>query len=93
MRAWHMTLLLTIIALTCLVTPPIGAGEHSGHMMVTPVDLQWTDIPSLPGGAKLAVTESGAPAAPPLSAGCAAPLGYILTSREIGRTGRVEKGL
>jgi uncharacterized protein DUF4437 len=56
MRAWQMTLLSTAVALNCLITPPIGAGELSGHLMVTSADLQWTDIPVLP-GAKLAVIE------------------------------------
>jgi hypothetical protein len=56
MRAWHVTLLSTTVALTFLVTPPTWAGEHSGHVMVTPADLQWADVPALP-GAKLAVIE------------------------------------
>jgi hypothetical protein len=47
MRAWHVMLLSTIVALTFLVMPPTWAGEHSGHVMVTPADLQWADIPSL----------------------------------------------
>jgi hypothetical protein len=42
---------------TSLVTPPTWAGEHRDHVMVTPADLPWADIPSLPGGAKLAVIE------------------------------------
>ena len=57
MRVWHVTLLSTIVALTFLVMPSTWAGEHSGHVMVTPADLQWADIPSLPGGAKIAVIE------------------------------------
>jgi hypothetical protein len=57
MRMWHVTLLSTIVAMTFLVTAPTWAGEHSGHTLVTPADLQWADIPSLPGGAKIAVIE------------------------------------
>jgi hypothetical protein len=57
MHTWHVTLLSTTVALTFLVTPPTWAGEHSGHVMVTPADLQWADIPSMPGGAKIAVIE------------------------------------
>jgi hypothetical protein len=33
------------------IGPVIGAEDH---MMVTPNDLQWADIPSLPPGAKVA---------------------------------------
>jgi hypothetical protein len=57
MRAWYETSLSIVVALTFLVVPPTWAGEHSGHVMLTPADLQWTGIPSLPGGAKLAVIE------------------------------------
>ncbi|HEY7496793.1 MAG TPA: cupin domain-containing protein [Candidatus Tectomicrobia bacterium] len=56
MRLRYVTLLPTIVALTCLVMLPTWAAEHSGHLMVTPDDLQWTDVASLP-GAKLAVIE------------------------------------
>jgi hypothetical protein len=55
MRVWYVTLLSTIVALTFLVIPPTWAGEHRGHVMVTPGDLQWVDVPSLPAGAKVAV--------------------------------------
>jgi hypothetical protein len=54
-----MTSLSIVVALTFLVTPPTWAGEHSGHVMLTPADLQWTDIPSLPRGAKLTLILSG----------------------------------
>jgi hypothetical protein len=57
MRTWYVTLLSIVVVLTFLVMPPTWAGEQSGHVMVTPADLQWADIPSLPGGAKLAVIE------------------------------------
>jgi hypothetical protein len=56
-RAWYVTWLSIIMALAFLIMPPAWAGEHSGHLMLTPADLQWADIPSLPGGAKLAVIE------------------------------------
>src|SRR3954470_6615986 len=31
--------------------------QHGGHTMVTPADLKWSDVPSLPPGAKIAVIE------------------------------------
>jgi Domain of unknown function (DUF4437) len=57
MRARSLPLLSITVALTFLFIPPTWAGEFSGHVMATPADLQWVDIPSLPGGAKLAVIE------------------------------------
>jgi hypothetical protein len=57
MRAWYVTWLSVVIALTFLVVPPTWAGEHGGHLMFTPAELQWVDIPSMPGGAKLSVIE------------------------------------
>jgi hypothetical protein len=56
-RVWNVTLLSTIVALTFLVIPPTWAGEHKGHVMVMPGDLQWVDVPSLPAGAKIAIIE------------------------------------
>lgn len=44
------------LALACLGAP--AAWAQSGmHMMVTPADLKWADVPSLPAGAKIAVIE------------------------------------
>jgi hypothetical protein len=57
MRVWHVTLFSTIVALTFPAIPLTWAGEHKGHVMVMPGDLQWVDVPSLPAGAKLAVIE------------------------------------
>ncbi|MGH8615940.1 MAG: cupin domain-containing protein [Gammaproteobacteria bacterium] len=36
---------------------PISWAQHGAHMMVTPGDLKWSDVPSLPPGAKIAVIE------------------------------------
>jgi hypothetical protein len=63
MRVWYVTLLSIVVALTCLVTPPTWAGAHSGHVMVTPADVQWADAPALPPGAQFVVLE-GLAAAP-----------------------------
>jgi hypothetical protein len=57
MRARPVTLLPIVIALTFAILPPAWAGEHTGHVMFTPAELQWADIPSMPGGAKIAVIE------------------------------------
>lgn len=34
-----------------------GWAQHDQHRMVTPADLKWSDVPSLPPGAKVAVIE------------------------------------
>lgn len=33
------------------------AGDRPGHLMVSPSDLKWSDVPSLPPGAKIVVIE------------------------------------
>lgn len=52
------TLSFVVVAMTLVlgpfITPVIGAEDH---MMVTPNDLKWADISSLPQGAKIAVIE------------------------------------
>ena len=57
MRGWTVTLLSIVVAVTFVVTPPTWAGEHKGHVIFTPADVPWADIPSLPEGAKIAVLE------------------------------------
>ncbi len=37
--------------------PSASWGQISGHRMVLPNDLKWSDVPSLPPGAKIAVIE------------------------------------
>lgn len=55
MRNMRAALFVTL-ALSCLGGS--AAWVQSGaHMMVTPDELKWTDVPSLPAGAKLAVIE------------------------------------
>jgi quercetin dioxygenase-like cupin family protein len=44
------------LALSCLAVSPAWA-QSSAHMMATPDELKWTDIPSLPAGAKMAAIE------------------------------------
>jgi quercetin dioxygenase-like cupin family protein len=45
-----------ILAFACLAAPAVWA-QSDTHTMVKPGDLKWTDVPSLPKGAKLAVIE------------------------------------
>ena len=48
--------LFVTLALSCLGGSAAWA-QSGAHMMVTPDELKWTDVPSLPAGAKLAVIE------------------------------------
>jgi hypothetical protein len=48
--------LYATLTLGCLGSPTAWA-QSGAHMMATPDELTWTDIPSLPTGAKLAVIE------------------------------------
>ena len=47
---------LVVLALGCLGASP-GWAQTADHVMVTPGDLKWQDVPSLPAGAKMAVIE------------------------------------
>ena len=47
---------LVVVALGCLGAS-IGWAQMPRHVMVTPGDLKWQDVPSLPPGAKMAVIE------------------------------------
>src|SRR5207244_13632782 len=53
-----MTLVAALLALTigCLGASPAWA-QAAAHIMVSPADLKWADVPSLPPGAKIAVIE------------------------------------
>ncbi len=42
---------------TCLLGTPASWAQSSDHRMVSPGDLKWEDVPSLPPGAKIAVIE------------------------------------
>jgi quercetin dioxygenase-like cupin family protein len=47
---------LVVLAVACLGAST-GWAQGGGHIMVTPSDLKWQDVPSLPPGAKMAVIE------------------------------------
>jgi hypothetical protein len=49
MRAVSLILVAVTLALGAFLSPVMGAEDHA---MVTPNDLQWADVPSLPPGAK-----------------------------------------
>jgi anti-sigma factor ChrR (cupin superfamily) len=50
--------------------------QHHGHKMVTPDELKWSDVPSLPPGAKVAVIEGPMNQAVPFTVRLKFPDGY-----------------
>jgi quercetin dioxygenase-like cupin family protein len=76
MQAWHVTALAILFTLTFLVTPPTWAGAHSGHVIVTPADVQWADAPALPLGAQFVVLEGSLSEAAPFIFRVKFPAGY-----------------
>jgi quercetin dioxygenase-like cupin family protein len=59
-----------------LVAGPATAQTLAGHAMVAPTDLKWTDVPSLPPGAKIAVLEGPMNKAVPFTARLRMPANY-----------------
>lgn len=51
-------------------------GQHDGHTMMTPAELKWTDVGSLPPGAKLAVIEGPMNQATPFTVRLSFPANY-----------------
>ena len=63
------------VAVACLGVPASWAGAEA-HMMVTPADLQWAEVPSLPPGAKVSVIEGPLNEAVPFTLGLKLPADY-----------------
>ncbi len=57
MRVLRVDAVSLIFALGLSATPASWAENSSGHLMLMPSDLVWTDVASLPPGAKIAVIE------------------------------------
>ena len=56
------------LALVSAANAQSHAGGHTGHTMVLPSELKWTDVPSLPPGAQIAVMEGPLSEGKPLTA-------------------------
>lgn len=52
----RITVGMLLVALVALA-PTAGSAQGHDHMLVTPEELKWADVPSLPPGAKVAVIE------------------------------------
>lgn len=64
-----------LLTLGSTLSVPVVA-ESSNHKMVTPADLTWTDVASLPPGAKLAVIEGPMSEAVPFTVRLKFPANY-----------------
>ncbi|RJG15540.1 cupin [Massilia cavernae] len=67
--------LFVTLALSCLGGPATWA-QSDTHIMVTPDEFKWTDVPSLPAGAKLAVIEGPLNEAVPFTIRVKLPANY-----------------
>jgi hypothetical protein len=66
-------LVAVMLALGAFLSPVMGAEDH---IMVTPNDLKWADVPSLPPGAKVAVIEGPMDQATPFTIRLKLPADY-----------------
>jgi hypothetical protein len=55
MKSMLYVLLAVVVAV--FAGMPVGWAQSMNHRMVSPNDLKWSDVPSLPPGAKIAVIE------------------------------------
>jgi len=69
---------VAILALgLCATATPMAFGQHAGdHTMVTPADLKWGPVPSLPAGAQIAIIEGPMNEAKPFTVRLKLPVNY-----------------
>ena len=70
-----MIALFVVVATACIGMPTSWANPGN-HTMVTPSDLKWTDVPSLPPGAKISVIEGPMNEAVPFTVRIKLPADY-----------------
>jgi quercetin dioxygenase-like cupin family protein len=76
MKPVTATLTAIVIALGTVAPGAVRAQTHGDHLMVVPSDLKWTDVGSLPPGAKLAVIEGPMNEAKPFTMHLRLPANY-----------------
>jgi quercetin dioxygenase-like cupin family protein len=64
------------VAATLLLAAPAGWAQSHDHRMITPNDLKWSDVPSLPAGARIAVIEGPMNEAVPFTVRLKFPANY-----------------
>ena len=76
MKASHAAFVPVTFVFFSLVAPAAWAQGHADHLMVTPKDLTWADVPSLPTGAKIAVIQGPMNEAKPFTIRLKFPANY-----------------
>lgn len=66
MQKMIVALVVLLSGVACFGTTPVWS-QGGQHIMVSPADLKWADVPSLPPGAKIAVIEGPATEAVPFT--------------------------
>jgi hypothetical protein len=70
----RFAMIATTLALGALA--PTAASAQTGHVMATPGELKWSDVPSLPPGAKVAVIQGPLNEAVPFTIRLRLPASY-----------------
>jgi anti-sigma factor ChrR (cupin superfamily) len=73
MRVFSPVVVALLLMLSSALSPVLGAEDH---VMVTPNELKWADVPSLPPGAKVAVIEGPMDQATPFTIRLKLPADY-----------------
>jgi len=76
MKAFPAASAAAMFALAALISQASWAQGHADHIMVSPKDLKWADVPSLPPGAKIAVIEGPMNEAKPFTVRLKFPANY-----------------
>lgn len=74
MKKYIFSIFIVVIGI-CLGAP-VAWTQHGAHIMVTPSELKWADVPSLPPGAKIAVIEGSINEAVPFTFRLRFPANY-----------------
>lgn len=74
----HAFIALSVAAVAACTAVPASRAQTGHHTMVSPADLKWTDIASVPAGAKLAVLEGPLNEAVPITFRIKFPANYRL---------------
>jgi quercetin dioxygenase-like cupin family protein len=73
----HFSMIATIVVALLAFLPAAGAAQgHGNHLMVVPSELKWSDVASLPPGAKIAVIEGPLNEAKPFTMRLQFPANY-----------------
>lgn len=69
-----------LLSIGLLTSLPTAQAQEPHHQMLTPADLKWSDVPSLPPGAKIAVIEGKMGEAVPFTVRLRFPADYKIAA-------------